>query len=56
MNMGFEVGWRGQLEDVGVEGGHFWLDVIEEIRLLHVRSLHFDWNLLEHFGEEKLFL
>ena len=48
VHMGFEVCLRSQLKDISVEGRHLWLDVVEQIGLLHVRSLHLDWNLLKH--------
>lgn len=42
-----QVRWLGQSEEVGVEGWHAWLDVIEKVGLLHVASLNLDWDLFE---------
>jgi hypothetical protein len=47
--MGAEIVRGCQLENISVECGHFWLNVIEKIGLLHVAALNFDRNLFEKF-------
>lgn len=42
-----EVLWRRKLEQVGIEGRHLRLDVVEEISLNQVAAIDSDWDLLE---------
>ena len=54
--MGAEVVGGGEFEEVGVEGGHCGLDVVEEVGLLHVGALDFYGDLFEHFFNFELIL
>ena len=47
VDMLLEVRLLGKFEHVGVESWHRWLNVIEQIRLLHVTSIYFDLDLLK---------
>ena len=38
MDMRLEVSRRGEFKQVGVEGWHLWLNVVEQVCLLHVRT------------------
>ena len=46
MNMRLEAGRLRKLEDVCVESGHLWADVVEQIGLLHMVTLNAHWDLL----------
>ena len=45
-----EVVAVGELENVGVEGGHLRLDVVEKVSLLHMVTVNSDGDLLEELG------
>ena len=49
MNVVTEIVGVHELENICIESGHFRLDVIEKIGLLHVTSLNFDWDFFEKF-------
>ena len=44
--MRLQISRLGQLENICVKGGHFWSNVIEEVGLLHMVTLHSDRDLL----------
>lgn len=54
MHMVAKVVLRRQFKQVSVESGHIRLNVIEEVRLLHVTAVQFDWNLLEQLRNSKV--
>lgn len=45
-----EVVAVGELENVGVESGHFRLDVVEKVSLLHMVTVNSDWDLLKEIS------
>ena len=48
VHMRLKVGGLGQLEHIGVEGGHLRPNIVEQIGLLHVVALDTHWDLVEH--------
>ena len=56
VHVALQIGGRGQFEDVGVEGGHFGLHVVEQVRLLHVTALHLHRDFFEEFLNLQVFL
>ena len=56
VHMTLQIGGRGQFEHVCVEGGHFRLHVVEQVRLLHVGTLHLHGDFFEEFLNLQVFL
>ena len=56
VNVRAEVIWRHQLEHIGVEGWHTRLYVVEEVGLLHVRSVDLNRYFLEEFLDLQMLL
>ena len=51
MYMRSEIVLACELEHVSVESGHLWLNVIEEVGLLHVGALYLHGNLLKELSD-----
>lgn len=56
VNVRAEVIWRHQLEHIGVESWHTGLNVVEEVGLLHVRSVDLNRYFLEEFLDLQVLL